>query len=371
MKRFGSRKISLLVSIATLFVVALASCSWGSVPTRHAATPVKLLPPKHGVYEAAFPDFGPNESMVDGSRIRTFEQQSGKRIVWAYFSNNWFKGIEFPTDKVNAIVDQGVVPFIRMMPRSNWHGYGQDKNYSMQRIIDGNFDGALRQWCRDAAATDTALMVEFGTEVNGNWFPWNGKYNGGGETDGYGDPRYPDGAERFRDAYRHIEDLCNAEGANNITWVFHVDAEPSPNTSWNAMDLYYPGDRYVDWLGISVYGPQKPGEQWRPFTPIMDRGYKKLAEVAPDKPIALLEFGAVKEDSNNNQAEWIAAALKSIASDRYPRLKAISYWSSRWSNGDGSVSNMRIDASAATERAFRDGIASDFFTTTPRFSTSG
>ncbi|MDQ3877344.1 MAG: hypothetical protein M3290_03215 [Actinomycetota bacterium] len=360
MKRFGSGSLAVLLSVTAVFVFMLAACSWGSVPQHRAASPVKLLPPAHGVYEAAFPEFGPNESQVDGTRIRTFEQQSGKPIVWAYFSNNWFNGIQFPADKVTAITDEHVIPFIRMMPRSNWHGYGQDKNYSMQNIIDGKFDSPLRQWCRDAAATDTALMVEFGTEVNGNWFPWNGKYNGAGETNGYGDPHYPDGPERFRDAYRHIEDICNAEGARNITWVFHVDAEPSPMTSWNAMDLYYPGDRYVDWLGISVYGPQKPGEQWRPFTPIMDRGYKKLTAVASDKPIALLEFGAVKEDSNDNQAEWIHAALQSIGSGRYPR-----------SNGDGSVSNMRISASQDTERTFRKDIASDFFVTTPRFSTSG
>jgi hypothetical protein len=371
MKRFGSGSVSILVSISALFVVVLASCSWGNVPTRNAAAPVKVLPPKHGVYEAAFPGFGPNESMVDGARIRNFEQESGKPIVWAYFSDNWFKGIHFPGDKVAAIAHEHVIPFIRMMPRSNWNGYGQDKNYSMQRIIDGDFDSQLRQWGRDARDSGTPLMVEFGTEVNGNWFPWNGKYNGAGTTDGYGDPHVPDGPERFRDAYRHIEDICNAEGANNITWVFHVDAEPSPATSWNTMDQYYPGDRYVDWLGISVYGPQKPGEQWRPFTPIMDRGYKKLSAVAPDKPIALLEFGAVKEDSNNNQAQWIDAALKSIASNRYPRLKGISYWDSRWENGDGSVSNMRIDSSAETQRVFRTDISSDFFTTTPRFSTSG
>ncbi|MEA2475941.1 MAG: hypothetical protein QOC87_140, partial [Actinomycetota bacterium] len=251
MKRFGSGSVSILVSISALFVVVLASCSWGNVPTRNAAAPVKVLPPKHGVYEAAFPGFGPNESMVDGARIRNFEQESGKPIVWAYFSDNWFKGIHFPADKVAAIAHEHVIPFIRMMPRSNWNGYGQDKNYSMQRIIDGDFDSQLRQWGRDARDSGTPLMVEFGTEDNGNWFPRNGKYNGAGTTDGYGDPHVPDGPERFRDAYRHIEDICNAEGANNITWVFHVDAEPSPATSWNTMDQYYPGDRYVDWLGIS------------------------------------------------------------------------------------------------------------------------
>ena len=35
-------------------------------------------------------------------------------------------------------------------------------------------------------------------------------------------PNFPDGPERFRDAYRHIIDLFRKEGVKNITWCFHV-----------------------------------------------------------------------------------------------------------------------------------------------------
>jgi hypothetical protein len=81
-------------------------------------------------------------------------------------------------------------------------------------------------------------MIEFGTEVNRSWFPWNATWNGGQSTDQYGDPQAPDGAERFRDAYRGIIDLFRAEGVNNVTWVFHVDATNSSENSWNDIDGY-------------------------------------------------------------------------------------------------------------------------------------
>ena len=372
MNPLGDRRTRVVTVLALVFLLALQACSWGSESRQplRARGPVKVLPPKEGVYNAAFPGFGANESEVSADRLHTFERQAGKPIAWAYFSNNWFKGIHFPAEAVNTIAAEGVVPFIRMMARSNWHGYGTDPDYSMQRLVSGEYDRDLRAWARDARDSNAPLMVEFGTEVNGNWFPWNGKWNGAGETDGYGNDKLADGPERFRDAFRHIVDLCNEEGANNITWVFHVDAEPSPYADWNTMDAYYPGDKYVDWLGISVYGPQKPGEQWREFTPIMDKGYAKLAKVAQDKPIALLEFGAVQEKSNERKAEWIHDALSSIESNRYPRLKAVSYWDSRWKNGDGSVSDMRIDSSETTQRTYRRDIASSFFTGSPRFSTN-
>ena len=42
-----------------------------------------------------------------------------------------------------------------------------------------------------AAAQPFPMLVEFGTEMNGYWFPWNGKWNGAGATLGYGDLHCP------------------------------------------------------------------------------------------------------------------------------------------------------------------------------------
>jgi beta-mannanase len=90
--------------------------------------------------------------------------------------------------------------------------------------------------------------------VNGDWFPWNGRWNGAGRTDGYANPDLPDGPERFRDAYRHIVDICRNKGGNNLTWFFHVDVGAWPKQPWNTRFAnYYPGDAYVDWIGISDY----------------------------------------------------------------------------------------------------------------------
>jgi beta-mannanase len=163
----------------------------------------------------------------------------------------------------------------------------------MQRIIDGEFDPELTQWAVKASATGYPLLVEFGTEVNGNWFPWNGEYNGGGRLDGYGNPSLADGPERFRDAYRHIIDICNENGTDNITWFFHVDAYSQPEEDWNRMENYYPGDAYIDWLGVSIYGPQVQGEDYRSFGEILNDIYPELSGLA-DKPIAVLEFAVTE-----------------------------------------------------------------------------
>lgn len=255
----------------------------------------KLVEPNSGIYHSAYPDFGGTEDIVTAKRISDFEALVNKNIVWAYFSNNWYNHIQFPTSEVNTISSSGKIPFIRIMPRTNFDEGGPDPNYTMQKIIDGYFDAELTQWAIDAKNTNIPLLVEFGTEVNGNWFPWNGQYNGAGETSSYGDINIPDGPERFRDAYRHIIDICNTNGLHNISWFFHIDAYGEPNVEWNKIENYYPGDQYIDWLGVSIYGPQESNEDYQDFSEIMDDIYPSLTALS-NKPIAILEFAITEMD---------------------------------------------------------------------------
>lgn len=249
----------------------------------------KLIAPENGIYHAAFPDFGGTEDIITTQRINNFTNLVAKDIVWAFFSNNWYDNISFPESAVTTIHNAGKIPFIRMMPRTNFDEGGPDPNYTMQRIIDGDFDEDIIQWAKDAEAINIPLLVEFGTEMNGDWFPWNGKYNGGGITTEYGDSEIPDGPERFVDAYKHIIDICNRQNANNITWFFHVDAYGEPEKQWNDFENYYPGDNYIDWIGVSVYGPQEVNEDYQEFSEIMDDVYSSLTNLS-SKPLAILEI---------------------------------------------------------------------------------
>lgn len=312
-----------------------------------------LQAPEQGIYHGAFADFGPEEDIVSAQRILDFEELVGKDIAFAYFSNNWFEGIEFPKEKVEAIASTGVTPFIRIMPRSDWYEYEPEPVYSLQKIAEGQFDQELRTWAQKAKQTQIPLLVEFGTEVNGDWFSWNARWNGKEQ-----------GAELFAAAHRHIIDVFRQEGVQNITWFFHVDAQGQPEESWNSMAEYYPGDDYIDWIGISVYGAQESGDDWESFSDVFDRAYVEFAAISKTKPLAVLEFGV---HENSKKPEWVAQALQSILDGRYPRIQAISYWHSNWENNDGSMSRLRLDSSAESLQAYKQAIKNAAFITSLQF----
>ena len=95
------------------------------------------------------------------------------------------------------------------------------------------------------------------------------------------------------------------------------------------MSAYYPGDDYIDWIGISVYGSLQPGEE-RTFTQNFDAIYPEFSAISTEKPLAILEFGVTEGSATGDKAAWIQDALESIKNGRYPRIKAISWWHESW-----------------------------------------
>lgn len=338
-------------------------------PTANSAYQFKLVPPFRGVYHSAFPDFGGSEDRVTDQRIDSFQKIAGKKIVWACLSDNWGTSkIKFPSNSVKILEKNNIIPYIRLMPRTSLDEGVKEKNYTLQRIICGVFDHRLIKWAKEAKATKKPLMIDFGCEMNGDWFQWSGVKNGGKITNHYGNPKLVDGPERYRDAYHHIINLFRKVGANNVNWVFHVDAYSYPNEPWNQMARYYPGDSYIDWIGVSSYGALLPGDDWISFTSVMDHAYPQLAKISKRKPLAVLEFGVTEYMHNKyKKSSWIHNALQSIKNGRYPRIKAISYWHENWENGDGTKSFLRLDSTKITMNTYRKDISNPYFITRPIF----
>ncbi|MGB9980054.1 glycoside hydrolase family 26 protein [Methanobacterium sp.] len=359
----------LLITVILLIIIS-SGCIYNTNTPKNQTQ--KLQPPSQGVYHSAYPDFNDSEDVVTSDSIDKFENMVNKSIVWTPFSDNWGRSnINFPKSSVQVIHSQNVTPYIRLMPVKDVEGSHEAKQadpvYNLQNIIDGKFDEKLRMYARDTKNSGVPIIIDFAPEMNGDWFSWSGKYNGGSIKDKYGDPDLADGPERYRDAYRHIINIFREEGATDVTWVFHVNANSIPEESWNNYSAYYPGDEYIDWIGFSVYGPITPDDEWESFNQIMDTSYPQLEGLSPSKPLAVLEFGVMDKDSK--KAEWLKEAFQSIESDKYPRIKAISYWNEAWENDDGSTSDLTLNSSQDVLNTYKSVIKSNYFVDKAVFSS--
>lgn len=318
------------------------------------ATCGKVLAPASGTYLGA--------AGVAGSQLGAFEQRVGHRLAWASFTQPWSRGLAFPRQRVLSIWRHGAVPYVEFLPTSSSYVRGRsagraERRYTLERIASGDFDRQLTAWADGARELGVPLLLAFGIDVNEDWGTWNARWNGAGETAEYGRPGVPDGAERYRDAYRHVVGLFRSAGARNVSFVFSVDAR-RPAAGWDAVRLYYPGDATVDWVAISDYGSLNPGGEAPPFAQkLADSGvYASLARLSR-RPVAVVA-GTV-DDASHGKPAWIRDAFDALRSRRFPRVRA-----AIWSAGPGGT---RVDAPRDALDAFRAGAVGSRFAAPARF----
>lgn len=326
------------------------------------ATMQKVGPPPAGrLYHAVYPggESGEEDDFTVKD-LRSYEETVGRKAAWVYLSNNWYQSRAFPKAMAEWVRATGAAPFVRLMLRSDSEQGHAEPLFTVSAIVEGKFDDDLKAWGRAAKEFGTPLLAEWGTECNGEWFSWNGKWNGADEMKGFGDPKKPDGPERFAAAYRHIVETIRGEGALNVTWVWHVDANDAPGEDWNRLENYYPGDDVVDWIGISAYGPQTPAaEECDLFSDMMDACVPRLEKLAAGKPLVVLEFGCTAGSPAAKPEEWAGAALDDLLAHRWKSVIGFSWWNEKWENDDDPAHNttMRVQDTPALAKVFREKLA--------------
>src|SRR5208337_2370803 len=250
---------------------------------------------------------------------------------------------EFPTATVQWIHNHGATPYIRLMFRSSTMQNVQEPIFKLKDIDAGEFDEDLVDWGKTAGSLGYPLIAEWGTEMNGDWFSWNAKHNG-----------LAAGAELFNGVYQRIVRKTRDAGAKNVTWVFHVNHRNGPDEPWNKLESYDPGPEFTDWIGVSLYGAQRPDEAtWPVFSERMATVYPCLADLEGNRPIMVCEFGFTDGNPKGKPGPWAKDALDSLLSDRWPRIKGFSWWNEGWPDDQHGRTEMRLQRVKELADVFR------------------
>lgn len=325
----------------------------GGVGLMHSLGAQTLEVPAKGLYLGAYLDGGDAEDNVSREALDRYEKRVGKKQAIIAFSSFWGEQ-SFPRDQVGIVAAYGAVPLIYWSP---WdRPYEQDRGpdrFNLEAIQSGRWDEYIDRWADEAKAWGKPLLVSWGLEMNGTWFPWSGVFYGGDQKlkngKGYRAP------ELFKECYRRVVARVRARGAVNVSWVFHANDYSTPWEDWNLISAYYPGGDVVDWLGMSVYGQQFPKAKWVSFHDCMDEAYADLARLDPNKPMLLAEIGVGEFPDSGSKPDWIRDALRDLPLI-FPRIKGAVFWNERWENPEGSYSNLRMWSSPESLKAFQEGV---------------
>ena len=188
---------------------------------------------------------------------------------------------------------------------TNAMGGLRDKDVDLSTLLDPKTETHAR-WMRelDQIAVGLQQLDDAGVvvlwrpfhEMNGDWFWWDGK-----------DP------QTFIKLWRQVFNyFTETKHLDNLLWVY------APNHGTNTA-VYYPGDRYVDLVGLDAY------------TDFIDTnhilGYAEVARLP--KPFGFTEFGP--HGASNPPGDYDYLRFLDGVRQNFPRTVFFMSWNAKWS----------------------------------------
>jgi hypothetical protein len=329
-----------------------------------ASVPAPLVvPSKAELVNPSSPYFGlmTEQAPHNWATFDAVSEKIGLRPNSVGYFGGWDQ--EFRPDAVRRAWERHALPVLtwESRPIAAANNAVQDPVYSLPVIIGdpatgvpGSFDDYLHKYARDIVANGLPLGIRLDHEMNGDWYPWS-------ERNNIGNPINGNRPGDFVQMWRHVHDIFAQEGAGDLViWIW------APNIDNNLSDVLrapgyleslYPGDDYVDWVGVSGY-LRPPFKQANTktfdytFTPTLDQ-----LRAITAKPIFLAEIGA--SEIGGYKAAWVTSLFQGLADPRNRDIVGFSWFNlavTSYVKGERATNDWRIDSRGDSLNAFSIGI---------------
>lgn len=253
------------------------------------------------------------------SSLAEYEEKIDHRFRLLLWYNSFKK--DYDQSLVKGFVEkahsEGRTVMLTLQP-SLVHDVGND----LFRVLDGYYDSFLDSYAKDIAEFGHPVLFKFANEMNGDWCEYSA-YQMSLDT------------ELYRELYRYVYGFFEKHNADNVIWVWNPNGISFPNFEWNSVKMYYPGNDYVDALGLTLYntGTFYEGETWVGFEELYTPLYEYSAK-SYDMPFIVTEMACARH--GGNKEEWTRNMLNSI--EKFPNIKMSIWWN--WADyaPDGQIS---------------------------------
>ena len=210
-------------------------------------------------------------------------------------------------------------------------------------ILRGEYDDYLRSYAEIVSEFDHPVLFRLANEMNGDWCAYSGYQTG-------------KDAVVFCEFYRYVYRIFEEANADNVIWVWNPNGESKPPFRWNDALAYYPGDEYVDVIGLTAYNTGNyyadVGEKWSTFKELYDDLYANYCQLF-GQPLMITEFSCAS--AGGDKAAWIEDMFNEI--QNYPEIKLAIWWDGCDYDNDGNVARSYvIDESEEVLDAFYRGL---------------
>ena len=241
-----------------------------------------------------------------------------------------------PVAELEAVRGRGATTLLTWEPWA-WGGGTDQPAFALDRITAGDHDPYLRQWGAALAAWGHPVMLRFGHEMNGDWYPWSEGVNSNGPGD-------------YAAAWRHVHEVVAAAGASNVTWVWNPNV---PYWGSTPLDGLYPGPGYVDAVALDGYnwGTSAAWSSWVAPQELFGPGLTELRRLAPGIQVLIAETASAEQ--GGSKADWNTALISFLAAQ--PDVTAVVWFNfnkeTDWRINSSTGSSAALAAALAARRS--------------------
>ncbi|MGI6029947.1 MAG: glycoside hydrolase family 26 protein [Eubacteriales bacterium] len=250
---------------------------------------------------------------------------------------------DFPTEFMQKNWDEGRIVELtyQLTENNNEDMFG----YSPLLDLYRGKEDAIRRFARQAKEFEHPFLFRVCNEMNSDWTSYGGVVN-------MGDP------DIFIACWRRMYEIFQEEGVNNCIWIFNPNDRNAPPSRWNDSLAYYPGNEYVQMIGVTGYNNgtyyTQWGEEWREFDVIYDHIQALYGETFGEFPWIITEFAS--SSVGGDKEAWIRNMFQHIG--KYPNIKIAVWFSYADWDAEGNVARPYwLDETPGTVEAFREGLA--------------
>lgn len=244
----------------------------------------------------------------------------------------------FPQDELQKAHEEN--RYVELTLQTMW--FNKDNRSVTYDILDGYYDDFLRDYAVKARQFGHPILFRLNNEMNGDWCVYSSYYSSKDTA-------------LFIEVWRYVYNIFQQEQVDNVIWVWNPHDLSFPGFMWNHYLNYFPGEDYVDIIGLTGYntGTYYPGEFWRGFSQIYDPLYEEYCRYF-DYPFIISEFAC--SSVGGNKALWVEDMFAQI--EKYKQIKA-----AIWFNGvdfdlvGRAARKYRLDESPAIIEAFQKGLS--------------
>ncbi len=229
-------------------------------------------------------------------------------VILSYLQHTW----DFPTEFMQKNYEDGKIVELtyQITNSNNIDLFGYTPNIDIYRGIK---DEEIRKFARQAKEFGHPFLFRLNNEMNSDWTSYSGVIN-------MSDP------EIYVSNWRRFYNIFKEEGVNNAIWIYNPNDNNYPPCNWNNFLAYYPGDEYVQMIGITGYNTGTyysavTGEAWREFETIYDKIDAKYQPFFSEFPWIITEFSS--SSIGGDKAKWIDDMFDCI--NKYKNIK-IAVW---------------------------------------------